>query len=460
MKQKIKFIEIYNGLTPEERKKLKKHINQTFLTSSDMVKLFNTIYSAKKISDTSKLLSDIHSKYFENLSSKRFTNLLAQLKSTLDDWLICYELLNSKYDKSLALLEAYNNRGIYDEANRVAQKLESNIRNNKLLDLRKNYSYYRLKHLQYYSDNPIKYGANKYLIKEVVDSFNQSHKSTLLLYNAELFNWGRIQQLDFDELIQSNINISSFIPDEKLSLFTKNLEHLMQNFDEESLYKVSRILFDDQLQRDTILHTLSCEYCIYTTIQLMRKNQLKDHDLLLKLYEYGLESKALLKEGKVSPLRFFNIIGALCLSNNYDTMNQFANKWIDKVQTQNPATILSISKAQICLHCEKYQEIRNLLRGLKFEDRLQKYRVMRYELAALYEEGEIDLLNTTIQNFSRSLLRNRSDINKRNLAINRNLLKVLKYLMKGEFEAVKHVLNSGAPIVFRDWISKKINGKG
>lgn len=452
----FKLLEIFSCLSAEEQKVFNKQIVRSHSPDSDIVKLVNALYKNRKKLSIGNLLSTIKANQFGKATAKNFSNLMSKTKKELEEWMICYDLMQSKYDSKLALIKSYNKRGIYDEANREAKQLETKISSETKYDLEKTRSYHLLKYYQYYSDNPIKYESGYKLLEELVVGLDSFYKERRLLYTAELHNWGRIQNHDYKELITNNFDRNANVIDTEQITVLESIEALCNDYSHEAFEEVSQLLFDNKMVSNSMLETLCCEYCINTAIKFVRNKTMRDVRVLVKLYEYGLDSGVLLSEGKLTIRRFYSMISALSLISSFEEVEKFIDDRIHLVNSNNLETTRRIANAQNCFNHERYQEILGELRGLKYEDKYQRFRAMRYELVAMYEEGHYDLLDTSLHNFSRTIRRNSTEISKETYGININLIKVLNYLMKDDKAAIKFLLESGQSLVFRKWTEEKI----
>lgn len=454
--KKHKLLSIFASLNAEEQKSFKKHIDQSHAERSDIVKFMAVLYAHRKRLQQEKLSTEISTKHFPHLSPKNLANLMSKIKSSLEDWMICYDLKLSKYDKELALIKSYNNRGIYGEANNIATKLEKKIEDEPKFDLRKTRALYLLKDYQYFSDNPIKYVEGVPMLEAVVTNFNIYYKELIHVYNAELCNWGRIKNYDFSNIRQANTERVASIPETTQTKIVKNVELLMRDFDLEYLYVICDKLFGEKLVEMSFLHSMFCEYAIFCCAQNIRKNVITDFGLLARLYHHGLESKVLLKEGKLSLIRFHNIISSISQVDTLDHVDEFIEKWIHVVSTKSPATAKIIAKVQNCFHHGNYDDIILHLRSVKFESKMQKLRALKFELIALYETEELDLFYSALHNFNRMNLRSKGVISKRFFETNRNTVKLLNYLVKGDWNSLSYILHSGDPIYFRNYLIRKL----
>lgn len=451
-----KIFSILIKLKSVEWKNFRKYVAAHHESKSHVVMLMEQLFSYKSKIDNEDLADKIKEDSFRKISQKEFSNLMSKLYLTLQDWIVSYDLINSKYDKELALVKSFNDRGIYQEADRVAKKLEYKISNENKLDLNKSRSLYLLKDFQYLSDNPIKYREGGALLQSLVDAFNTYYKEHTHMYNAEMYNWGRIKKMDFSPTIKSNSKILTHISDSSQSKITASLEAIMRNYNKSAIEFISDLLLNNKFEPGTNLHAISCGYAIAGCIKLIRDNTIQDYQQIAKLYNHGLETRVLLTEGNLPIVRFFNIISALASVTNYEEVDAFIEKWHSLVNTKSPTPLKHMAKAHNCLHQELYEDILVHTRFAIFKDSSQKLRTLRYELVALYEMHEFDLLQNHLKNYIRMIKRNKAKISNSIYQLNISFYKIIHHFYRNEIAAVEMIYHSKKAILFRSWIAKKL----
>lgn len=457
--KKHKLLSIFSCLTSEEQKSFNKSVSQSHKEGSDIAVLMAALYANRKRLDADNLSEEIQSKKLAHLSSKNLSNLMSKIKLALEDWLVCYDLKRSKYDRELALIRSYNDRGVFSEANKVADRLEKQLTEDPKFDLRKTKVMYLLKDSQYYSENPIKYDLGPSILNDLVTYFNNFYREYIHLYNTELYNWGRIQQHDFSTLINNNLLSVKNISETDQIIILEKMESMIGDNSIDAFNSIQQLLFENKFTHGSLLHILIFEYCTHACTNFLRKNELEDINVLAELYEYGFSSEVILRVGSISYGRFYAIISVLATTYSFEKVKAFIEKWIHVVAANYPSSTTKIAHAVNCLKHEKYKDILIHLRGLKYEDREQKYTAIKLELVALYEEKNYDLLQTSINNYMRTLRRNKSHFSSQMYAVNLNLIKVINFLLNGDKEAVKNILDSGQPLIYRKWIMKQIEKK-
>ncbi len=457
--KKHKLLSIFSCLTSEEQKSFNKTVSQSHKEGSDIAVLMAALYANRKRLDSDNLSEEIQSKRLAHLSSKNLSNLMSKIKLALEDWLVCYDLKRSKYDRELALIKSYNDRGVFSEADKVAERLEKQLTEDPIFDLRKTKVMYLLKDSQYYSDNPIKYDVGPPILNDLVTYFNNFYREHIHLYNTELYNWGGIQQHDFSALITNNLLSVKHSSETDQIIILEKLESMIGNNNIDAFNSIQQLLFENKITHGSLLHILLFEYCINACTKFLRKNELEDINVLVELYEYGFSSEVILRAGSITYHRFYSIISVLATTYSFEKVKAFIEKWIHVVKANYPSSTTQIAHAVNCFKHEKYKDILMHLRGLKYEDRKQKYIAIMLELIALYEEKNYDLLQTSINNYMRTLRRNKPHFSSHMYEVNLNMMKVMNFLVNGDREAVKNIIDSGQPLIYRKWIMKQIEKK-
>lgn len=454
--RRFKVIDMLSTLNAGEWKDFKNHMQGLHKESSDIAQLIRCLRKNKKQLVSINIGKEIRDQHFAQLPVKGFANLMSKLYQDFEEWIITYDLKQSVYDKKLALVKSFNSRGLYQYANKIANHLETTISTSTKLDLNKSRALYLLKDYQYYSDNPIKYKEGGKLLEDLVTNFNNFYKAYIHTYNAEMHNWGRIRQFDFGGLISSNSERINNIDHTAESDLTENLESLMGNQDLQAFQSLVNKLLNHEIQIGTNLHSICCSYAVYGCIYFIRNNTIKSIETIAEVYDYGLKSGGLLKEGKIPIIRFHNIITNLSNVLQYEKVNELIDKWIGYVDAKYPNSTQHIARAQNCLYHDRFVEILEHTKFTKFENLVQKLRVIRFEIIALYELQEFDLLDTTLQNYYRLVNRSKREVSRSTYTVARNFIKAINYLTRQNLTLLTHLYDSGEPLIFRSWIGKKL----
>ena len=114
--------------------------------------------------------------------------------------------------------------------------------------------------------------------------------------------------------------------------------------------------------------------------------------------------------------------------------------------------------AQNAFYNERYEEMLPMLRGVEYENYIQKGRAQCLEVIALYMDKDnayTTLLNTTF-NFKRSLKRNKSKISKATYDYYYNLLDVVELMAEYPYKKKEIDLDRYKYILYRSWVVKEL----
>lgn len=218
-----RLIQTVDTLTKSEWTSLRKYILMRTSEKSDPWKLFQLLQKRKHTENKLFDIERIRESHFSNLTSKGILNVMSRLNVLLEDWIVVYDLDKDQEAKELMLIQSLNRRGLYSLANHKARKLEKDLTNNDSWDHTTSSKLQRLYHVQYYSDNPIKYKEGDILLKKLVHYHMLRYNETSLLYISELCNWGRIRDIDYSKEITK---LKQSIPTLDYSSYSKSLSLL------------------------------------------------------------------------------------------------------------------------------------------------------------------------------------------------------------------------------------------
>ena len=381
--------------------------------------------------------------------------MMSTLSLWTDEWLLLQQALQKTINSEINLYRVYTGRGLYKLADRQMKKVEVLI---KKMDL-KNTDSYKLKrelyHQAYFSNNPIKYREGTEILTKTVSAHIQYSVEQELLYLSELHNWGKIKNEDFSKQItQLEQRIKSIHLDENHPL--KLLVKIVASNDYESFKKLRDLLLGHHWDIKSQTHILVTSYLIHWVMKFWQKGQIKDPDIVTSLFEYGLETKSLMVNGRIPEKRFHNIVSALGTMNGNTWCDEFITKWGIKVNSQNPQENILLAKAQRHLYNGNYSEITPLLRSLKFKSEGQQTRLMGLQLIAWFEDRKEhpEIFLQYLNNFKRFLKRHESELSGHYHDGHLNLIKILESIFnKAEKSKIEKILDEENNIIYRVYVS-------
>jgi len=198
-------------LDQNEWSSCKKYMKMHFGEGTDNHVCLMALYRNRSTLSDEDLVLDIRQQFFPNMSQKSFFNMLSRLMGYVDDWIAYYTFQQERYLNDLYKIKAYSRKGLYKIANQKAKLLEDEIFSVEGLNLDKSKALGDLYRVQYYSDNPIKHERLD-LFRLMVEQKTIKLCNDLMLYHAEMSNWGRIKKLDFEDLKTMTMAVAEVAP--------------------------------------------------------------------------------------------------------------------------------------------------------------------------------------------------------------------------------------------------------
>ena len=217
-------------------------------------------------------------------------------------------------------------------------------------------------------------------------------------------------------------------------------------------------MYSDRLNRGSELYVVASLYMITFSIRLWNANKIKDPQLVLDVYDFGLESGVLLSTGKIPFVRFINLVTALGYIKTTDTTYEFVDKWVHLVDSESQEAIHALSYAHLKLIQGKYEELMPLLLGQRYETETGRMRSSSLELIGLYIErkNNYGLLANRLNNFKRVLKTFSSKKSNEAYRVYLNFTKVLDLLIKRDFIKLTIDIEKYSPITYKKWLLTEI----
>lgn len=426
---------------------------------SDNLRMFSFLQERKERLSSLTDSDQIRLKHFTKFTSKGFSNCLSRLFQWLEEWLVIEQVKREKYEREVRLVRAYNERGLYGLADRLAARIEEKISKNNKLNSEEASVLSQLYKYQYYSDNPIKYKSSGLLFQKLIDQFLSAHKERALIFLAELHNWGRVINYDFSDSIDRIRESVEKIPDSNLIPVLNELENLVTNHDLNAYQKLKDTLFSDKISRNSELHTILTFYLITHSLILWTNGKIKEPNELVEIYEYGLNTGVLMIGGKIPLVRFYNILSTLGAIKSFEWSEAFIDRWNDKVYTNHIESTKALALAQNCFYHKRYEEIIPLIRMMEYDDFSQKIRAGALTVVALYMQPDRDyeILNVYASNYKRLLKRHKKNLGEQIYKSHLSMVEIVELLIKRERKRITIDLNKYPSIHLRNWVTEQVN---
>lgn len=454
---KNKFITLVSSLSDHEWSSLKRHILIKTKDNSDIFKLFKYIMGRKEkwphLWETDK----VHQTIFKKIEKKTFQNMLSTLFLWSEEWLWIQSVQENELSKSLQLVKAYTQKGLYELAEKHTTKVEKILNSKNIHDYDVHKIRTELYHTLYFSNNPIKYQNGTELLKKLI-SANTNYKDHVNhLYSAEISNWSKLSKDDFSfekDILEKQLKLSTLPESHLLRL----LQKMIIEYDVESYSILKNMLLTEKWDTNSEIHIILTSYLNIWALKLWQKGNLSSTKDIKNLTSYALASGVYSLNGRLPERRFHNIAGLLAALNEFDWCLNFIDQWKHKVNAQNPEDNVQLALAQCKLYEKKYDEITPILRSIKFKSSGQQTRLQGIQLIALFEDSD-ENPNIFLQyaiNFRKYLKRNSKKISKNSFENHWNLTLVLEALYKGKNLNNLEEFISSNNLIYRVYIKEKM----
>lgn len=456
-----KLIELLKSLQKKEWTALDKYLKGHYSVDSDNYRIFQALQKTLSKSQDTFDLSILKKKHFPQMSDKGFSNMLSRVNVLVEDWMVSSDVLHDPYKKDLQLIRSYNQRGLYKRANQLYQKIEKQWTAETLWDLETNQALAALYHLQYYSDNPIKYKEGVGLLDKLVKSYVNQLVDQCGLYQVEMFNWGHIQSHDFLQEINMIKELRPLFPATPNAVLLDLLLRVVEHEDTDALTELIELLYQNKWVMSGQLHVLMTSYCRVYAVRLYKAGKF-DLDSIYTLYDYCFETRVLLTQGKMPEIRFMNIISTIGASKTIDVLFAFVDKWVNEVDTPDPIQLANLAKAEVYVHQGVYNEIIPLIRELSIKEISLRTKAMCIECIALFKADDPDetILMNKIHNSKRFLRRHKSSFSNTFYEACWNLVTIISLLVKTRYNHLTIDISKYKHLLHRRWVTNQLIKKG
>jgi len=454
-----KLFQVLYILQDEDWIAFKKFVLQYTRDDSVNYKCLQLLYSYRKRLDEQDFDKKMMKKHFSELKPKAFSNLLSKLLNWLEEYLAIKTFREDKRAVQLALVNKYNRLGLFKISDQVKNKFEKGLTKSPKLNQDHNKYLAALLHEQYFSSNPAKAKATTKLLEKSSLAFLAHTKEKALLYLMETYNSSKLRDHNYVHEAALH-NIIKACPDTELS---KILEQAALLVKEPTVVMTNSVL--EQLESEAIdpssdLYLIISILLRRAATELWLNGYLKDSWLGIRCYQVSMIAVDRNENQKFTPTNLFNVVSTLGINLSYEETEEFILKWVGKVHTSYPNSVLKYSKALNAFRHDKYDMMPELLTGLEFDSYSYKIISNAMMVIAQYKLGQDDLMQTLSLNLRKQIKRNESIISKDLALMLTNLLAVIRLISKSNFDKkVKIEFENFQPIFFKTWILKELEEK-
>jgi hypothetical protein len=392
---------------------------------------------------------------------------LHQLKLSLEDYLLHDHYKQHELAREKALLEAFRHRKASEFV------LESSARIDKLIEpMGKGPTYYdaeaELINVQFNHPYPNQYARRKYDIQDVIRSFERTHLSLALVHNWNLL----LQPLHLTQLdehtrrsIQQVLNAVAGDPEFAAEPFQLAYTIAVRSLADKQLSlstfqairaAAGRLLGHAPAHEVMGLMNLQINYLI-----LLQNASASDYsEVLLELYDLGLENGGLFKDGYLSYGDFMNMINLSAKIKRLVWAKGVIDRFGDRLNPEVREQVLPLARARIAyFEGDPAQALRLLnpqRKALNDPDKVLEKLLRSY---CYYELGQDDLLEAHLEAFRKFILRHKTLVASMRRPSG-EFIRILRRLMgandRGTLQEIQAELATSPAIYPFEWLSAKV----
>jgi len=460
-------IEILKEFTPQEIIKFEKFLKSPYYNQSKkLIKLYKEL---RKFYPTFKheKLKDyyLYKRISPNLKFKEstFRNLIVDLRSLIDKFLITENLFESRFEKQILLLKVLINKNQYSYLNSKANKTLIDLKKDGL-DSNNCYSMSVVEFSKFNSKFIHKRQKTNRDIKESLETLNKYVTHIINFFVSELVNINlRIltEAQKFNLIGDSSFvsQVTSAIDLPKISKLTQIISkdnilvdlylHLLNAFEDfDNIqgfynYKSCTSKYFKKLTRDEQAYHYSMLICYCIIKKTKGKSNISFDSELFGLYNTFLKEKLFIddKSKYLDEGLFRNILILTLRLRNFEWAYEFIEQYTKFLHPEKRKNILNLSFAEYYYHLgsvtnssDKLNLAFDYLVKIKEEAFIVKYDIKFLYLMVYYDLGLYNDLLIQLNNYRKFLLRNTLVPKERKIRFNKflNILEKLTYLKQGD----------------------------
>ena len=452
-------IEYLQAFDKRDWKSFKKFQSLNIKEGTDLHKLISLFFEHQKnLTHKSLGIEEIQNQLFPSKTRKSISNLFSQFTTLIRDFLVQEQLEIDEHYKKILLIQALNNRSLYDESNKLGVLMEKEL-TKAPIDYFNSLYLQLLNHHQYFSENPVKYSKmGSHLLQESINNARRYHEQVRSLYFLENENMKLIKTKSF-EPADDDFEFDKKSRD-KLVEITYHLYEVRINGRVESARLLKKILFEEHrsLSKEVLLN-------IYIILRMYfaKTANLGDLSMALESFELNkliVEQSYFDYKGQVDSKRFIPVVELAVFLGKIDWAESFVKKYENSIDLNHRHITINLAKALICFGKKEYDQTLDILNKIYPKDLKDKSIIMRLTLISHLESYEDDsfFIQQRIENNRLFFYRHKRFLSKRIYESSNNFLKIIQMILQEkDREEIKNEMQKMKFIFYRLYLMKKLS---
>ena len=420
-------------------------------TTKDTSKLYRYIYKYRKDLKHHKLESTItRNELFAHLGEKSFRNILSKLHRIVEDYLVWQRVMNNRSMYDLQLFEELDDRGLDNQANKVAARLKKNVHESETIGFYQFYTLHKIAHEHYFSDNPIKYTQGKELLFDAYLYLQQYWNSLEKLYEIELHNMSKVMNQDWlteFKTIQDN-SVPSNVEDTLSALYRVKTS--------EKINEEDYLFLKNQLTKTTYDREMSMAIYIYLNQSLKRKPHGEHINAeRFELMQEAMDRGLVLDKGTISAPRFWNCVNLACNMGEFKWAENFIAEHQDKL-AQSDQELIVLINATLSFHQAEYISCYRTIATHSFSNPRWEIILRNLKLKCYIEldENRSDV-DKEVQSTLTFLEDHRAKLSNNLYTHSKNYCDAISHIISGNVIEFSNLVKRGS-LSHRLWLNKKL----
>lgn len=450
----MKYIEFLKSLEESELKDFKSFVVKRLNSKSDLLKLFNLTLSKYNDEFLFDKIENIKLKYFKKSPIKSIQNNFSILYNLAEDWITINQLNNEKNLKDILIYKWMNKKATYHLSNIKHKELIDELDTDENYSDLSDYSKFQIWFHLLYFNNPIvnELGSDPY--KKMCHHFFSYVSISSLIIKAEIMNYG----LASNDILSNELAIldSLLIQDKSKEInLLKEVLSLITNPNKISYVKISKILFNQQIEKESMLEYVVFSYLRKFCIRLINRREL-DPIEIIKCLDFGIKSGVLTHNGGLSIVTYHNLVMSVSNLLPSETVVKYIKEWSKLINQKNKDATIKLAMAQKHFYQEKYDLVIPILRRneYKLDDQKRLAYVLELMSSFIFRKSNPQEFKNSMASFYSFLKRNQNKLQVYVYESYNNLYRFISELSTDKFKYsdTKHIKR----LSNRSWCEKQI----
>jgi len=395
-------------------------------------------------------LDRVQKELFPRSTKKNVSNKLHLIKILLEEYWSWRQFQREKGFKGLCLLSEYLNQGLYGRAKKVRTKLLKNFSKRSAFDINCHLYTHLLLHKSIFSYSDEFYDSAEHIISLSSKSLNNYTRNWLMVYQTILLRRESYKLKDKKEF---------FLPKEYDCEILKNAVDTYHEFisteSKESFLRLYKYV-NNYLSNENSEFILICHQLLISQARKMVISDSTYSDLLIHLYQRGIDLNLFIIQGYFSDLDFTLIINAGCALGKLDWAEAFLTTRIKYLNPNFRVNHYHLGMADLCLYRLEFDKS---LDHIEMAGSSGKINELKYRWIKLI--NLMSLRRRDFDSFAHSVYvyigdsRRHTKIN--NIESTKNLIKLCKKVyLRANKEEILNLINSDIKVAKKSWFRQNV----